>query len=141
MISTLLGVAAWERERAGVSVDADWFVDEVAFHLQAWKPAAHMVKNPKIKGFSGRTITFDFELEGQLIDAVTPHSASTGAELRKIVDLTSASAYADKDVMIIVDDRSNQDLAKQEMDIIGRVARTWPMSSLVALSGVSDTPQ
>lgn len=141
MISTLLGIAAWEREQAGVSMDADWFVQEVAFYLQAWKPQAHIVKNPKIKGFSGRSISFDFEFEGQFIDAVAPHSASTGAELRKIVDLTSTSTYADKEVMVIVDDRFNPDLAKQEMGIISRVAKTWGMSSLVAASGAQNMMQ
>jgi hypothetical protein len=135
MISTLLGIASWEREQAGVSIDAEWFVQEVAFHLQAWKPEAPIIRSPKVKGFSGRTISFDFEFDGQFVDAVTPHSSSTGAELRKVVDLVSTSTFAKKEVLVIVDDRFNPDLAKLEMGIIGRVAKTWGMSSLVVASG------
>jgi hypothetical protein len=38
VVSTLLGVAAWEREQAGISQDASWLVDEVAMYMKQWKP-------------------------------------------------------------------------------------------------------
>lgn len=40
MVSTLLGVASWQREQFGVSQDSAWFVEEVAMYLKAWKPDA-----------------------------------------------------------------------------------------------------
>jgi len=134
LVSTLLEVAAWERENAGVSFDNEWLVEEVAMHLRAWKPAASLTKKPTVRGFSGRSLTFDYEFDGQLIDAVTPHSASTGAELRKLVDFNSGPARLGKEPLIIVDDRFHPEAAKQELGILGRVAKAWPMSSLLAAS-------
>lgn len=141
MVSTLLGIASWEREQTGVAIDSAWLIDEVAFHLKAWKPTVAFIEKPKVRGFSGRIITFDFDFDGQYIDAVHPHSASTGAALRKVVDLNSNPSYEKKDVLVIVDDRFNPELAKQEMGIIGRVANTWPITSLISKSGVGSVKQ
>lgn len=137
MVSTLLGVASWEREQAGVSLDSTWLVEEVALYLRAWKPASNLIERASAKGFSGRTLSFDFELDDQFVDAVPAHSASTGAELRKIVDMRSNSTYRDKEVLVVVDDRVNVDSAKQELSIISQVATAWSMSSLIKTSGAS----
>jgi hypothetical protein len=141
MVSALLGIASWEREQAGVEIDTAWLIDEVAIHLKAWKPNAAFVEKPKVRGFSGRVITFDFEFDGQYIDAIGPHSASTGAALRKVVDLNSNPNHEKKEVLVIVDDRQQPELAKQEMGIIGRVASTWSVSSLIAKSGFESARQ
>ena len=137
MIATLIGVAAWEREQIGVNLDAELLVEEVAFYLRAWKPSSKLLERPTVKGFSGRTLTFDFDLDGQYIDAIPPHGFSTGSELRKLVDFTSSPEPIRREVMVIIDDRANPSVAKQETGIIGRVAQTWSMSSLVAASGVT----
>jgi hypothetical protein len=141
MVSTLLGVASWEREHAGVSLDSAWLVDEVALYLKAWKPSSPLIEKPIAQGFSGRMLTFDFEIDGKFVDAVQPHSASTGAELRKLVDLSSNKTYFKKEVLVVVDDRVNPLRAKQEIEIIGRVASAWPMSSLIKASGASHVTQ
>lgn len=137
MVSTLLGIANWEREQAGVSFDSAWLVEEVALYLKAWRPASTLIEKPTAQGFSGRLLTFDFELDGKFIDAIQPHSASTGAELRKVVDLSSNKTYFNKEVLVVVEDRVNPARAKQEMEIIGRVASAWPMSSLIKASGAN----
>lgn len=131
MISTLLGVDSWARTQIGVSQDAAWLVEEVALYLRAWKPQAGLIEKPSaIKSRSGRALKFDFQFEKQYIDAIQPHGISTGSELSKIVD-----APEDVNIMVIVDDRTNPEKAKQEMEIIGRVGTAWSMSSLVSASG------
>ena len=137
IMSALLGIASWERENAGVSLDAGDLVEEVAIYLQAWKPAEKIIERPSVLGFSGRKLTFNFEMGGEYIDAIQPHSASTGAELRKLVDLNSAPDTVRKEVLIIVDDRRAPESAKQEIGILGRVAKVWPMSSLITAAGES----
>lgn len=135
MVSTLLGVASWEREQHGVAIDAEWLIEEVALYLKSWKPSSNLIEKPSARGFSGRVLHFDFELNGQYVDAIQPHSASTGAELRKIVDLSSSLSNKDKSVLVIVDDRSNPDAAKQEIGILGRVTEAWSMTGLIKASG------
>lgn len=131
MISTLLGVDAWARTQAGVSQDSAWLVDEVALYLRAWKPQAGLIAKPApIKSRSGRSLKFDFQFENQYVDAIQPHSISTGSELSKIVD-----APENVEIMVIVDDRLNAEKAKQEMEIIGRIGIAWSMSSLISASG------
>ena len=136
IVSTLLGVAAWEREQFGVEQDNALFIEEVALHLKAWKPNAPFLENPTAKGFSGRSLKFHFQLENQLVDAIQPHGATTGAELRKIIDLNYAASQKDTSVLVIIDDRlSKVESAKQETDILSRVATVWPMTSLIDASG------
>lgn len=141
MVSTLLGVAAWERENAGVSLDNSYLVEEVGFYLRAWKPSRDLQRKPIVRGFSGRTLTFDYELDGHLIDAVQPHGRTTGAELRKLVDFNSSPVRLQREPLVIVDDRANPDAAKQELDILGRVATSWALTALIAASGATRLPQ
>ncbi len=139
IMATLVGVATWEREQVGINANAAFFVDEVAFFLRAWKPSENLIENVAVSGFSGRTLNFDFEFDGKYVDAISPHSSSTGAELRKLVDFNSGPTHSRREVLVIVDDRRNAALAKQEIGIIGRVAKTWPMSSLISASGIALT--
>jgi Domain of unknown function DUF1828 len=141
LVSTLMGVAAWAREQTGIAQDSAWFVEEVAMYLKAWKPSAVILEKPTVKGFSGRSLRFNFQIDNQFIDAMQPHGASTGSELRKIVDLNTGAAYTHNDVLVIVDDRTSPDAAKQEIDIIGRVAKAWPMTALISASGAAKTIQ
>lgn len=136
LVSTLLGVSAWAREQKGVAQDAAWFVDEVALYLHAWKPDAAFIDRPVVKGFSGRSLTFHFQIENMLVDAIQPHGASTGAVLRKVVDLSTSTMAVPNEVMVVVDDRGPKaESAKQELEIIGRVATAWPMTSLIQAAG------
>lgn len=130
LVSTLIDVAAWEREQMGVSQDAASLIDEVAMYLRAWKPTEELIEKPSaIYGRSRRALKFDFQLGGTFIDAIQPTSQSTGSELRKMLDLNEETA-----VMVIVDDRKQPEKAKQEMEIIGRIGTAWAMSSLVSVS-------
>lgn len=141
MVSALLGIAAWERDQAGVSIDSSWFVEEVALYLQAWKQSEKLLRKPSVRGFSGRTLTFDFALGDLLIDALLPHGITTGAELRKLVDFSSSSAKGEQEPMIILDDRTHPEQAKQEQDILSRLATVWPVSALIAATGSSGAIQ
>lgn len=130
--STLLGVAAWEREHRGLPPSAQWLLDEVALHLRAWKPESEVIAEPEaIVGLSGNAYRFDFAIDGELVDAITAHSTATGAELRKLVDIRSNPLHRQQAVRVIVDDRANAAAAKLEMPILGRFATTWSMSALI----------
>lgn len=141
LVSTLLGVASWERDQVGISHDNDWFVEEVALYLKAWKPTAPLLPKPTATGFSGRSLKFDFQLGNQYVDAVLPHGASTGAELRKAVDLNTGPLGGEGGLLVVVEDRINQTAARQEIEILGRVAKAWPMTRLIQASGATEVAQ
>lgn len=137
LVATILGVADWERKQVGVSQDNSWFVEEVAMYLRAWKNDTPLLPKPTAKGFSGRTLEFDFQFGDQYIDAILPHANSTGAELRKAVDLNTGPLGTKNGLLLIVEDRKSPVSAKQEIEILSRVATTWPMSQLIAASGAT----
>jgi hypothetical protein len=136
-VSAILGIADWERKQSGVSQDNSLFIEEVAMHLTAWKKDTPLLRKPTAKGFSGRTLEFDFQFGDQYIDAVLPHANSTGAELRKAVDLNNGPLGSKNGFLLIVEDRKSPLNAKQEIEILSRVATAWPMSQLIAASGGS----
>lgn len=137
LVSTLIGVAAWEREQMGISQEVASLIDEVSMYLRAWQPTEELIEKPNaIYGRSGKALRFDFQLGKTFIDAIQPISQSTGSELRKILDLSEEA-----NVMVIVDDRKQHLKARQEIEIIGRVGTAWAMSSLVSFSEVTQNIQ
>lgn len=131
--SALLSVAAWEREHQGLPMQGDWLVEEAKLYLRAWKPAVELVEKPApLRGLSGRRHGFDFSLDGEYVDAISANGNSTGAELRKLVDLKHSPEHRDLPVRVIVDDRRMPDAAAEEVSILGRVAKAWTMSGLIA---------
>ena len=103
-------------------------------YLRQWKPRALVnSKPPAVKGFSGKMLTFDLEVGGQFIDAINPRGQSTNATIRKFVELNTS--VTNREYMVIVDDRTNPEAAKQEVEIIGQVGVAWPMSKLIKASG------
>ena len=130
IVSTLIGIAAWEREQMGISQDVSMLVDEVAMYLRAWRSKEKLIeKPPTVYGRSRRPLKFDFQFGETFVDAIQPTSQSTGSELRKLLDINEDIA-----VMVIVDDRKYAEKARQEIEIIGRVGTAWAMSSLMSMS-------
>jgi hypothetical protein len=131
--SALLSLAAWEREHQGLPMHGDWLVEEAKLYLRAWKPAAELVEKPEpLRGLSGRRHGFDFSLDGEYVDAISANGNSTGAELRKLVDLKHNPEHRNLQVRVIVDDRRVPDAAAEEVSILGRFAKAWTMSGLMA---------
>ena len=134
-VSALLSVANWEREHIGLPMGAEHFRDEVAMHLRSWRPDLELNARPAaLQGLSGKKHSFDFRFGAEYVDAISANGNSTGAELRKIIDVKSSPEFADLDVRVVVDDRRDQQAAAEEIRILGRVARAWPMSALIEKS-------
>ena len=138
IVSTLFGIATWEKEQASINTYAEFLIEEAALYLQAWKPNVPFIKRPApLIGLSGRKLKFDFQLGNQYIDAVSAHSNSTGSELRKILDFHAGPGSKDKEVLVIVDDRVNPEIAKEEISVISQIANTWAFSALIKASGAN----
>jgi hypothetical protein len=139
--SALIAVAAWEREHVGLPSPSEHLVDEVAMHLRAWRPNLELRARPEpLQGLSGKRHQFNFMLGNEYVDAISTNGNSTGAELRKIIDVRGAPATADVDVRVVVDDRRDPRAAEDEMRILGTVARAWSMRRLIAATAASSTP-
>jgi hypothetical protein len=133
--SALISVANWEREHIGLPIGAEHFKDEVAMHLRSWRPDLELKPRPTpLLGLSGKKHSFDFHFGAEYVDAISANGNSTGAELRKIIDVKSVPEFADLDVRVVVDDRRDRQAAADEIRILGRVARAWPMTALIAKS-------
>lgn len=126
------GVRAWEREQAGLTEADESFVATVEEHLRAWKPNRPLSRGAKAIGASKRTITFDLEWDGRLVDAVSPSPQTTGARLRKILDVKNG--FDERSTLVIVDDRFDKIAAASEADIYQAVTDVMLFSRLLARS-------
>lgn len=131
-VSGLLAVDAWARENANAPAAAT-LVDEAAMYLRAWRTDAVSEPEP-IVGFSGQAHQFALYQAGEYIDAIGPSKAASSSELRKLVDVKASAAHAALDIRVIVDDRRDADRAGVELSILGRFAKAWPMTRLIAAS-------
>ena len=129
-VCAMLAVVDWEREYLGVSDEIEQFINEVELYLRAWKPNSPLTRLPIIQGHSGRTHSFHFELERQLIDAVRPHGIRTGSILRKAADVINAGDK--RKILVVMDDREDTERAKIETDILSTMISVMPFTRLVA---------
>lgn len=131
MVSGLLAVDAWARESAGAGV-ASTLRDEAELYLRAWRPGVALLTDPEpVVGFSGAAHSFAFKLGDEYIDAIGGSPVASGAELRKLVDVRTSQSNAELEIRVIVDDRRSPERAATELAILGRFAKSWPMSALV----------
>jgi len=135
-LGAMLAIGDMEREHMGLSDEMAHFLDEVELHLKAWRPDDALTYRPEIRGHSGRTHTFHFQLGEEVIDAAKPHSVRTGSILRKAADLQNSSSPLQ--VMVVMDDRDDPERAKAETDILSTLVKVLPFSRLSRnLSGSS----
>lgn len=141
MVSGLLALDAWARESAGAGTPLV-LKDEVALYLRAWRPkeAIHLDPEP-VTGFSGLAHSFAMQQGGEYIDVIGPSQAASSAEIRKLADVRGSAQNAALDLRVIVDDRAQPDRAAIEVSILGRFAKAWPMTRLIAAAGGPATPQ
>ena len=86
-------------------------------------------------GHSGREHEFHFEFDGSLVDAAKPRGQSTGAILRKTADVNNAGN--EKRVLVVIDDRIDDDKAKTETDILSTMVS---VVSFTTLAGQNPAP-
>lgn len=127
-LGAMLAIADYEREHSGISDELAQFLDEVEFHLKAWKPNEQLTRNPQITGHSSRSHFFHFQFGKELIDAAKPHSIRTGSILRKAADLQNASIPLQ--VMVVMDDREDPERAAIETDILSTLVKVLPFTRL-----------
>lgn len=127
-ISALVRVADAEREASGMPEAISNFVVEVESYLRLWKPNYSISTSPSIKGHSGKNHKFDLLFGDELVDAVRPHSNSTGSVLRKSLDILNTPTAPS--IMVVIDDREDVERAKEETDILASVVKVLPFTHL-----------
>lgn len=136
-LSTLLAISAWEKEQAGVVPEISFLVDEVAFHLRAWKPNAQLIERPQYTGVSGQVYTLDLEFDGRPVVAIGTHPTTVSTATKKLVDVRAGDQAAASRVLIVLDDREDPEAAAKDALILNNLGEVMPMTSLTKMSGVT----
>ncbi len=137
-IGAMLAVTAFEREYLELPEELEQFIQEVELYLRAWKPQAKLDHYPVVVGHSGRTHTFHFDFDNQLMDAARPHGIRTGSILRKAADVINAGNK--RKIVVVMDDREALEQAKVESDILSTMVSVLPFTRLVANAGGNQNP-
>lgn len=136
-ITTMIALVAWEQDKAGVSHDAELFVDEVALCLTAWKAGHEVKRGPKLSGITGKEHELNFEVDGTLYLAISAHHNAASAALHKLIDIRGAAVNAGISTMVVIDDRDDPKAAESESKVISSVSRVMSMSQLQKHAGLS----
>lgn len=135
-ISALCMLIRYEQEITELPTEIVDFAEEVEFYLKAWKPNQSLQLSPKIKGISGHEYTFDFQLGSQIILAINPTPNAVGSAMRRIGDVLSGGELDNRQILVIVDNRSDQlfeqQKAEEEISIISTLAKAIPFTNLVS---------
>lgn len=129
-LAAILNIAGWEAENAGISTDVTSLTSEVEIYLREWKPGHEFLYDQPLAGISGRSHSFSFLIDGELIDVVSSAPQSTASEIRKLADIRGIPSQVDTAIRVIIDDRNNLERARQEAMILSRFADTWLLTRL-----------
>jgi hypothetical protein len=129
-MSTILAVCAWEVEQDGATTDTSLFLDEVTMCLRAWKPHASFKEGREYVGVSGHSYRMDLEFDGRAVLAIGTHPATVSSAAKKLLDIGAATGNSDLDVLVVIDDRQDPDLAKREGLVLESVASVLMMTRL-----------
>jgi len=138
-IATLMDLAHWERDHAGISTDGALFVEEVAHCLAAWKRGGSITRNPLVTGITGKVYTLDFDLDGTIVLAVGAHHSATSAALHKLVDIRALPANARLNTLVVLDNRMDEQAARRESMVLNGVSPVIEMTVLQQHAGMSLT--
>jgi hypothetical protein len=123
-------LAQWEAERLHHKLTDLFFVDEVEMALRAWKPNEKLERSHRVIGSTKKEYTFDLYFGETLVDALRPNARSTAYELRKLLDVQQG--IYQREMLVILDNRSDADAAYRERDIIGGIAKAMLFTDLLA---------
>lgn len=140
VLSAIMATTAWESDNVGLPADGVTLATEVEFFLRQWKPLAKIEKGQKRAGISGREYEFDFLFDGRLVDVVASRPQSTAAKVRKLADVTAIPSQEKLDMLIIIDDRADQEQAKQEAAILRQFAPTQTVTWLQHQASTTPIP-
>jgi len=117
-----------ESDMFSVKEDASTAIADVIAILKRRNANLDIEINPKVMGGTKQGYKFDIRANNTLIDVINPHSASTGASLRKAADTLKGTS--DFSTLFVIDDREKFDAAQKEASIISSVAQVITFSSL-----------
>lgn len=129
-IATLMSIADYQRDNAGISENINRFADEVELLLREWKPTEPLERGYKLTGLSRKEHQFDFRLGNKIISAVQPNAAATGSLMRKFGDIKGGIDSSDLELLAIIDDRHDAAKAEEEIKIVSSLVRAVPFSNL-----------
>lgn len=136
-IKSVAALIQWEKEHTNLDHDTELFVEEVAQCLMAWKKVSQLERAPKLLGITGKTYTLDFDLDGQIVVAVSAHHQSVSAALHKLVDIRALPGNRSLNVLVVIDDRTDPEAAKRESKILSSVGDVMNMGQLQLKAGTS----
>lgn len=129
-IAAMTSIMKWEIDQIGVGTDLSLLISDVAFCLRAIKPQAKIEDEPEYIGISGHRYKLDLKWDDQAVVAISTHHAAVGAAAKKLLDIRGSNENSGLKILVVIDDRANEEAAKSEGRILDSVANVWMMSRL-----------
>jgi len=115
-------------ERTMLEEQEDRLVQDIEEHIRRRNPDVEIDHNVRIRGASGQEHTFPLKARDTLIVPTRPTGQSTGAAIRRILDVEKA--LESPRPIVVMDDSGNHEGAGRESRIVASVARVMPLSHL-----------
>jgi len=130
-VSGLLAISDWAAEQLRMpNVERD-LPAEAEPYIIARNPDLAFERRKVVRGASRTEYRFDLRHGSDLIDVIAPSAQATGGVMRKASDVLNGPFAEGLSPLIIVDDRTDETKARQEISIIGAVTRAMPFSRLM----------
>ncbi|MBF6987221.1 DUF1828 domain-containing protein [Cupriavidus sp. IK-TO18] len=134
-ISSLLAIAEWEEQNAGLDLApsrSSQLVEEAQLYLTALAPTTPaVVGTDRFRGISGRDYLFNLKQGDAHIDVIKAHPNAAATELHKLVDIRGKPISSEIEIIVVIDDRGHTKRGAEEVAVLGQFAGTWTMTKLM----------
>lgn len=115
-ISAMLDLDRWVIKTLSYTPTKTNLIESAKVLFQKWKPQSVIVSNPKVEGFGGTQLEFDFSVDGDFIDILSPVANSASNFMYK--SAVFRMAENEGRTLGLLDDRENREAARTEATIL-----------------------
>lgn len=132
-ISAMVGLDRWVLDIFSRKPEKNNLVESAKLMFKRWKPKAHIQDDPRLEGYDGMQLEFDFSVDEDdsvsFVDVFAPVATSTAGFMRKAASFNLANLKGC--TLGIVDNQTDDLAAQKEIALISTSYRAMSFSALV----------
>lgn len=129
-LAAMFEVKHWECEAAGKGGDPASLISEAELYLTAINPAGKVKHDIPALSITGKPQVFPLQIDETLYDTTRP--SGSAHLVKKLVDVRSVPSNQDLDITVVLDDRDDQERAREDFQVFTQLAHVMKFTDLRA---------
>ncbi|MDO4937256.1 MAG: hypothetical protein Q4E62_05000 [Sutterellaceae bacterium] len=129
-LAAMVNLDRWVVEYLALATSKNNLVESAKFMFKRWRPSSVIESKPKIAGLGGTELEFDFSVDDDFVDVISPTPNSSAHFIRKATSFRLANTDTTGRALAVVDDSKSSEQANLEIALISRNFNAIALSRL-----------